>query len=205
MKNIPKLAAIFFLTVGLGFTAAQASETLVLQQGSSLSLHGDSSLHPFVSTTTQIRASAVVDPANKVLPNGALKHLEIVVPVKTIKSHEGGLDKNMYKALKADVFPDITFSLSKYEMRPSTVSSGAFHVRAEGQLRITDHEKPVILESEATLDGSSLHVTGEYALLMSEYGIKPPTMMMGAIKVRDPIVVRYDLRLRMMEGVVEGK
>jgi hypothetical protein len=31
---------------------------------------------------------------------------------------------------------------------------------------------------------------------MSEFGVKPPTLMLGAIKVKDKIVVGYDIVIR---------
>jgi hypothetical protein len=31
--------------------------------------------------------------------------------------------------------------------------------------------------------------------LMTDYGIKPPTLMMGTIKVRNPVSVHFDLQL----------
>jgi hypothetical protein len=36
---------------------------------------------------------------------------------------------------------------------------------------------------------------------MSDYGIAPPTMMMGTIKTRDPVTIRFDLFLKPKEAV----
>ena len=41
-----------------------------------------------------------------------------------------------------------------------------------------------------------LQVSGVYELRMSDYGLKPPKLMMGAFKVDDPIKVNFDLLLQ---------
>jgi hypothetical protein len=41
-----------------------------------------------------------------------------------------------------------------------------------------------------------LHITGSYDLDMTEYGLKPPTLMFGRIKVGKTVKVNYDLLLK---------
>src|SRR5262249_44570423 len=84
---------------------ALTDQTLCLQPGSALWLVGDSTLHSFTSRTTQLLVTAQLDPRSiasaasegqalaAVLQRGALKQLDITVPVKTLKSGESGLDK----------------------------------------------------------------------------------------------------------------
>ena len=41
-----------------------------------------------------------------------------------------------------------------------------------------------------------LRVTGSYDLNMTEYGLKPPTLMFGRIKVGETVTVKFDLLLK---------
>ena len=41
-----------------------------------------------------------------------------------------------------------------------------------------------------------LRVTGRYELNMKEYGIKPPSLMMGTMRVRERVKVGFDLLLK---------
>jgi polyisoprenoid-binding protein YceI len=200
--------SISVLTMVFTFATWGWATTLKLQPESTLTLTGDSTLHPFSSRSTALTLTdeldakrvasakaAFNDVFGAVLHKGALQKFDLSVPVKSLKSKESGLDKNMYKALKADENPDIVFHLSGYEVTPSTVSHEAGHIKADGTLTIAGQTKPVVLEAEGIPDQDVLQVKGRYTLLMSDYGIKPPTMMMGTIKVRNPVVIEYDLRL----------
>ena len=40
-----------------------------------------------------------------------------------------------------------------------------------------------------------LQFAGEQKINMSEYGIKPPTMFFGTVKVGDAVTVKFDLTL----------
>jgi hypothetical protein len=41
-----------------------------------------------------------------------------------------------------------------------------------------------------------LHVNGVYELRMTDYGLKPPTLMFGRIKVGETVMVGFDLLLK---------
>ena len=49
------------------------------------------------------------------------------------------------------------------------------------------------IASEA--DGA-LRVKGSKEILMSDFGVRPPTLMMGTLKVRDRVVVNFDVVLK---------
>jgi hypothetical protein len=53
----------------------------------------------------------------------------------------------------------------------------------------------VILNATINLSGSDLSISGSQAIKMSDYGITPPTMMFGSIKVDDFVIVHYHLVL----------
>ena len=187
------------------FLGAAEIKTLTLRPESTLSLNGDSTLHPFSSRATQLNAQSELDSHlatasesetfKAVLQAGGLKHFKFTVPVTGLKSKESSLDKNMYKALKADQYPDITFTLSHYDVTVSTGTAPAWHLKALGMLQIAGKEQPITLEAGISEEASVLRVQGEYRLQMTSYGIKPPTMMMGAIKVKDNITIQFNLEL----------
>jgi hypothetical protein len=41
-----------------------------------------------------------------------------------------------------------------------------------------------------------MRVKGSYDLRMTEYGLKPPSLMMGAMKVKELVKVNFDLLLK---------
>ena len=144
------------------------SGTLAVTPSGFLRVEGDSSLHKWISTATVVR-----------LTSGGTANQEVRIPVSGLRSGEAGMDKNTRAAMKAAEFPDIVFRMTKYEAG-----------KLDGELTIAGRTRPVTLDVE--LEGR--RVRGAYALKMSDYGIKPPSLMLGAIKVRDAVTVRFDLQ-----------
>jgi polyisoprenoid-binding protein YceI len=198
-----RIVGLFLLSAALG-PAAHAANSFILQPESRLWLAGTSTLHPYSSTSTLTQisvdlapdtASQATLPVDTVLSDIAhrapFQRFEVVIPVKGLKSGESGLDKNMYKALKADRAPEIRFTLTRYES--SLAADGSLPFRATGPLSIGGVQKDITLEGTAKPGPTELLVEGQYRLLMSDYGIKPPTLMLGAIKVHDPVIIHFHL------------
>ena len=53
----------------------------------------------------------------------------------------------------------------------------------------------VVVFVVAVVSGAGVAVKGAYELNMSDYGVRPPVLMFGAIKVADKVAVEYDFAL----------
>ena len=177
---------------------------LSLGSGSVLWLEGTSTIHDFQSKTTQSSLTLSRDP-NATLAPGAMGlealirgagvcGLDLEVPVLTLHSERSGLDKNLWKTIKASEHPTIRFHLAKYSIvGPATADTLMIH--AFGTLSVAGVERPDTLDARAYHSPQGVWLTGSESLLMSSFGIKPPKMMLGTLRVADPIVVRYRLLL----------
>jgi polyisoprenoid-binding protein YceI len=188
------IASLFPIVMMLASQAMGASGHLEAAPESVVWLDGDSTFHPFTSRTTHFTASGTLDPQGLDAIH-ALKTFDVVIPVTSLKSKESALDKNMDKALKSDSCPDISFHLSNYVVAKDTSSTQAFHAEVNGTLSIACQEKPVTLDMNLLAGPGTVRVQGQYNLLMTDYGVKPPTMMMGAIKTKNSVVIHFDLSL----------
>lgn len=174
---------------------------LILGRESSLRLEGDSTLHPYSSAATELIVEGELLPAkaggsllDRAREDG-LKGLAVRVPVRGLKSGKGGLDKNMRKALRAEEHPEIVFELEAYAMTPHPEEAGAFQAKASGRLTVAGEERPSELEAVIVPVEGGLRVRGSEELLMSDFGIKPPSMMLGTLKTEDRVVIHFDLTL----------
>ena len=162
-----------------------------------LRVEGDSTLHTWSSTATvvliDLAPSAEGADAAAAVAAGALKSLELSVPVADLKSGENGLDKNMRKAMNADKHPAVSFKLLGWDL--GKPADGVLQASATGELTINGTTKAVSLALQLRPQAGSVSVRGSHDLKMSDYGIPPPKLMMGAIKVRDAVTVRFDLIL----------
>jgi polyisoprenoid-binding protein YceI len=169
-KKIGLIAALFAAAF------VSPASAVSLKRGA-LWLEGDSTLHPYKSTATVV-AIAGAD----------FKSFEVVIDAQGLKSGQAALDRNMYAALKAQEHPKITFRAASYEMSQASVT-------LQGALTVAGVEKPVTLQAALELAPDGMRVQGSKELLMSDFSIKPPKMFLGALKVRDRVVVHFDVTL----------
>lgn len=179
--------------------ALPSAAQIAVKTSGSLRVYGDSTLHKWDTTATVVNmAFTLNDGAPAVLVDAikasAVKTMTVEIPVAGIKSGESGLDKNMRKAMMDDKFPAVLYKLTKYEL--GKADAGVIAAKTTGELTIAGQTKTVSIDVEFRVGADGVSVKGSYPLNMSDYGIKPPTLMLGAIKVRDPVTVKFDLLLR---------
>ncbi len=194
MKN-KLLLTVVLLAAALSADAARV--TLTPSLASRVRVEGDSSLHPWWSQTSSFTAVLTVDAdaATSVAASAAVRAgksvtMTVTIPVSNLKSEHSGLDKNLRVALSADKYPNIIYTLERYEASP--LKEGTL-LSVKGALAIAGSTLPSVLKATATVSGSLLLVEGEQTLLMTDYGIKPPTMMLGTVKTANKVVVKYHL------------
>ena len=176
-----------------GIDAALGSNVAVTS--ATLTLSGTSTMHPYSVATKALKVSAANSSATDVqglLQPDALQGFELQIPVNTFTADKDGLTKQMFKAMKADKNPTITFRLDSYtvEMVP-----GGATVKPKGRLTVAGVERPIDMVLEVKEAAGRLHVRGTRDLLMTEFGIKPPTMFMGMLKTDDKVTVTFELQL----------
>lgn len=88
------------------------------------------------------------------------------------------------KALQTKKYPDITFRST------SVVGSGSAFTVA-GELTITGQTNPTSLD--VTIDGTNVVVKGR--VVQTEFGIKPYSAMLGALKIHDTVEVEGSFAL----------
>jgi hypothetical protein len=174
-------------------------------------LEGTSTVHDYESRTTAptvklLRDASVADPVDVAaldqwLRAGGLKGLELGVPLSTLHSKKGStLDKNLLKTLKAEQNPEITFHVTQAKVGGATGDS--IKVSADGMLRVAGRERPITVAGRLVRSEAGVWLNGSHGLRMSEYDVKPPTMMLGTLKVHDSVTVHF--RLLLAPGAVAG-
>lgn len=158
---------------------------------------GTSTLHDWKMTSKVIGGWVVVSSGRKKF---ALTTADVSIDVKSLKSTEGsGMDKKAYSALKSDQYPVIHYRLRGAS---SDESGEAPHrIGAAGELTIAGVRRDVTLQLliQPRPDGQML-ISTRTRLKMSDFGIKPPTAMFGAIKAGDEVTVDVQWRLTQKPG-----
>jgi hypothetical protein len=124
----------------------------------------------------------------------AVRTARVRLPVEKMDCGNGTMNEHMLKALKATDAPTIEFRLASYD-----VAQGAegVHGTLHGTLTLGGVQRPVAVTARASEAGAgALRITGAYELHMKEFGLKPPSLMMGTMKVGEQATVNFDLVLK---------
>jgi hypothetical protein len=199
MRNTLSLGLLAVLTLSgrpiaapAGIHAALGSDVTV--NSATLSISGTSTMHPYTVSTKALKVSAAHAPADVqgLLQPDALQGFELRIPVNTFTSDKDGLTKQMFKSMKADKHPTITFRLDSYTVEPG---AGGTTVKPTGALTVAGVERPIEMVLDVKEQAGRLHVRGTRDLLMTEFGIKPPTMFMGMLRTDDTVTITFELQL----------
>ena len=190
---IPALAIAVTLPV-LAWTSV--FERLTLQPESRLWVEGTSSIKSFSCKATDV--DAMVDGAPDAIAQvtageKGVNTVRVRLESAKLECGNGTMNDHMRKALKADVNPVIDFELASYDVnRTGDGVTGTL----TGTLSLGGVQKPISIAAVGKNEGDALRVTGSYPLTMTDYGLKPPTLMFGRIKVGQTVTVKFDLLLK---------
>jgi polyisoprenoid-binding protein YceI len=170
---------------------------LRLEPGSEVSIAGTSNVHDFSCKTNRINAYIDVDPGyakDLTKLTRPIVSVQVNIAVRSLSCGKKQMDENMYKTLKADQNQLIKYTLSGYDLVDP--SSTAFAAKTKGTLMIMGKEKVVEIKVDAArLAEGRATAQGEETLLMSDFGIKPPSFMLGTLRVGNEIKVKFNLKL----------
>jgi polyisoprenoid-binding protein YceI len=173
-----------------------AQHKVTLAPTSSLTIVGTSNVHAWHAVTTtmtsSIQIAAPADASSKV------EAVTLTIPVTTLKSGKGGLDKNMYKAMNAGTHPTVSYRMTSFRSAPE---NGAYAATVGGILTVNGVEKEVVLNAVLSGDSKELKAVGSTKFRMTEFGIKPVTALMGAIRTGDEVTIKFELTGSTAQGI----
>ena len=116
------------------------------------------------------------------------------MPVHELTSGKSGMDVKAYDALKAKDGGTIAFTATASTITPGT--GDAFQVKSDGNLTIAGVTKAIVLLAacEVKADGM-VSCTGTDVLRMSDYKIRPPTYMLGAIRTGNRLTIAFSMEV----------
>lgn len=190
---------LFVTLAGIGLTGAwtQSESVLALQQGSRLWVEGTSTTKSWKCAAPATAADiAGTGAAAAVLAGGerAVRSATIRVEASRIDCGNGTMTGHARKALKTEQHPTISFVLAGYDLARSAEGAEG---RLDGVLTLGGIAKPVAIAVMAKDAGAGMvRIVGRHPLRMTDHGLKPPSLMMGAMKVGDVVTVHFDFLLK---------
>jgi polyisoprenoid-binding protein YceI len=192
------LAALGCAMGAAAFAPAAAQQALSLAPESKLWFDGKSTVRdwsckaPVMQATLTLAEAATAAVLAGDEPQASTT---FIVPTMKLDCDNGTMNNHMRKAIAAEKFGEITFALKAYEAIPEAGAATKGTLR--GDLTIKGVTKEVALPVEFVAAGASgLRVKGKYELKMTDWGVEPPKLMMGTMKVREMVTIGFDLLLQ---------
>lgn len=188
------LTALGVLALVTSSAAAQSTMRLNVGQDSRLWIEGTSNFHDWSCKATSLDAQIVVELGFREAADFPqyLKSVRVKVPVADLKCGHDQMDRSLRKALKADDSTHIDYVMATFNAVNGDCDGYVVHT--VGTLTLAGRENTVKMDVDATrLDAGGIEAIGSVPILMTDYGIKPPTAMFGAIRAGDRVIVKFDL------------
>lgn len=189
-----KIRYFFLAAMGIMMTLATIAQAGKKTGNFNVVVKGSSNLHDWT-----MKAGGNIEGTFNMAPGvsylAGIPSLTFNLPVKSLKSGESLMDSRAYTALKEDKNPNISFKLVSATV--SGVQQNKSVVNVTGVLTIAGTARQLTLSgNSATAADGSVVVTGSKSFKMSEFGIKPPTFMLGALKVKDDVTIEYSAKFK---------
>ncbi|KGL63941.1 YceI family protein [Polaribacter sp. Hel1_85] len=189
MRKVTSLL-IILLTTTSSLLCQQTATNLILdiKLPSSVSVKGTSTLHDWESKVEKTNATININNLDEV----AIETIDVKIEATSLKSGKRTMDKITYKALKAEEHPLISFIFKKGEI--ISENTDFINITLHGDLTIAGVTKNVSVLTRINKLGDTITLIGKYKLKMTDYGIKPPTALLGTIKTGDEITIEFNLK-----------
>ncbi|HKX30490.1 MAG TPA: YceI family protein [Blastocatellia bacterium] len=117
----------------------------------------------------------------------------VVLDRDVSRSDRTKIYNNMHKeVLESEKYQKITFkSVSVSDLKQT--GAQIYSLKLNGDLSLHGVTKRIVLPVTATVSEQQLRAEGQYRLKQSDYGIKPTSAAVGAVKVKDEVVVSFNL------------
>jgi len=195
--HVQATAALVMLLPALA-ASPRRNTPLDLQPESRLWVAGTSTVRAFQCQAgafdAKVESSGADAVAAVLAGEKAVSTVEVTVPAEKLDCRNGTMNDHMRKAIKAKEFPTVVFRATSYDLARTSESVG---VTLNGSLTLGGVEKPITVQAQARpgADGM-LDVSGTREIRMTEFGLKPPTLMLGTMKVDEKITVGFEVVLK---------
>ena len=182
-----RILTLSVLFVAFGLAGWTAVERLSFQPGSRVTVAGTSTVHDWECTASGF--TGLLDGATSEAALTSLTSLTVTVPVPALDCDNGTMNGKLRDALGTSA---IRFTLGS--ARVGAVNGSRFGIDASGQLTIHGTTRAQRIQAQGqALEGGRFRFTGSVPVTMSEFGVTPPTAMMGTLRTGDRVTVRFDV------------
>ncbi|THV57339.1 YceI family protein [Flagellimonas alvinocaridis] len=180
-----KVLFIFSFLFVAQLATAQKFET---KKNSSVSVKGTSSLHNWEGRVTKFEGDLTAEIVDEKVIN--ITDFNFSFPVKSIRTGDDTMTKEMAEALKYKQFPVISYTFISVEFVDD------YNAILTGYMTIAGVSKKVTTPVAVTTARGEITISGAKSMLMTDFGIQPPKIILGLYKAKNEISLHYFIHLK---------
>jgi len=189
-----RLATVIWIVIAACNIQAQQVYKMIPEQ-STMIVTGTSSLHNWEVKAEKIDCKIIVKNTN---PSRVIDMVNLTVWSSDLVSDNSIMDKKTQEALKSDKYPEIIFNLNSNE-KP-VISNNNFGGTVTGELSLAGVVRNISVPFTGELKGDHLYINGSEKIDMSEFGIQPPTALLGTLKTGKEVTIIFSLNFKLENG-----
>jgi polyisoprenoid-binding protein YceI len=125
------------------------------------------------------------------------KKAALTVLTKSLDCRHKIMNRDMYQTLKAEHYPTITLSISQVLIPIHSINARwklTGPIATEAYLTLAGMKRKIDLLVTISQPFSNIYrFTAKKSLLLTDFGLTPPTALMGMVKVKNEIILDIDL------------
>ncbi len=190
------MTAILMVVVFNGFAADR--QVYEISPQSQIILNGASNVNSFTFHSQAISGHGEIDTTARNIDTTATTSKDAIdvsfrVDVRTFDSGNSRMNRDMYKALKAEENPYIEFQLLSLKFERFLGEAQALF-SAQGSLEVAGVENKITLSIMLSqVDNQLYQLQGHKRIKMTHYEIEPPKALFGLVQARDELTVQFDI------------
>ena len=191
MKTRNLIAILLISTLWFGYTSVVTKSYQIDKSKTSVEVSGTSSLHNWETTVTNFDGNLIAQlGANNTIEG--ISDLKVNFYAKSFSSGKSGMDTKTTEALKASTFPLISFKI--ISITDKKMISKVQQFTASGNLTIAGVTKPVSVSSFCAMGANGeIYFQGSKSIDMTQFGITPPTALMGTLTTGKDVTITFKL------------
>lgn len=164
---------------------ANAQKSYTLDVKTNFSVLGTSTLHDWEMKSPSRTGTASFTITDSKITD--INSIDITLPAESIKSEKKSMDKVAYETLKTDKFKNIKYVLKSAEKVNETTWN------LTGTYTIAGVSKILKTQVKTTVTNGAVNLQGSNKIKFTEFGMKSPTAMFGAIKTGEDLTIKFNL------------
>jgi len=186
LKAQAKKVINFLILFVLASNLVQAQQLSLANSESTLTVLGTSNIHDWHLDAKNQSGSIIF----KDLQSCLIEAITLNVEAESLESGKSGMDKNTFKALNTDDYKTISFQLVEV-ISLTDKGNDVYESKVSGDLSISGTTKRIELNLNINVLESSVKLTGEKIIKMTDFGVEPPKALFGTITTGDQLTIKF--------------